>query len=310
MDDNTAKRLAESDYQKAKQAYKQARKAAGKSNKGKVIGIILLILISFLAGAFVMWTVGEDVIPFENPFAQPKVTQQATSQSSESVSSEAESSSAAAASSAASENAASYSSASTESASSDSASAASESSESSTSASVSSSLAASSTTNSSSSSASTSSQQSSESSAATTHVTTPATGTAAQYVGTWKGTLTETANLSSSSKRCYGATERPLELVIDSIEATGRVKAHAKVLIHNHDLSKLDRDIDRDISDKVVEFDDLTATYENGSIEFVADTSDGITVVISVEKGAGSNDGLSATVTCGFAKDVFTLEKD
>ena len=116
-------------------------------------------------------------------------------------------------------------------------------------------------------------------------------------------------NTSSSKKVCYGASEHPLELTIDSLESTGRIKGSAKVLAHGHELDKLDRDVDSHTGDKVVELSNIISTYYDDSIEFVADTSTGEKVVITLEPAetVGSKQQIQATVTCGYAKDIYLL---
>ena len=276
LDEKEAKRAAKAELKDAKAAYKDARKAAGKSSAPKVIAIIVAVLVVAGAAAGAGWWFAG-----QQGQASSAVGEQAAS--SESASDEPESAASAESSSASADSASSASDA--------------------TSSNGSSASSASET----SSSASTATQASSSSASAASEG--PAGGIQS-YIGTWEGELVATDS-TYGSKRCYGAEGHPLKLTIKDISSTGKITADAEMLYHGHE--KVRQDISSSELDEVIEVKDLVGTFkENGSFEFAKDDG-GYDVSISVST-VDKQDGtrtleVVAKSNDGSFTDSYTLAK-
>lgn len=135
------------------------------------------------------------------------------------------------------------------------------------------------------------------------------------YKGTWRGDMTQTKNESiGNDYRCYGASANPLEMTITQVDASGRIKADVKVLLHNHRTDDLSSDFDSVDGDQVVELKNLTGTLKNGTFKFTPDISDymddgDMTISVSVD----SDDGSKLDVLVGLdgvEDDEYVLSKD
>ena len=140
-------------------------------------------------------------------------------------------------------------------------------------------------------------------------------GDADAYVGTWQGDMTQTKNESvGNDYRCYGASANPLQLSITQVDASGRIKADAKVLLHNHRTDDLSSDSDSVEGDQVVELKNLTGTLKNGTFKFVPDISDYLKDgSMSISASVDSDDGSKLDVLVsldGVEDDKYILSKN
>lgn len=135
------------------------------------------------------------------------------------------------------------------------------------------------------------------------------------YVGTWRGDMTQTKNESiGNDYRCYGASANPLEMTITQVDASGRIKANVKVLLHNHRTDNLSSDSDSVDGDQVVELKNLTGTLKNGTFKFTPDISDymadgNLTISASVDSDDGSKLDVLVSLD-GVEDDEYVLSKD
>lgn len=140
-------------------------------------------------------------------------------------------------------------------------------------------------------------------------------GDADAYVGTWRGEMTQTKNESiGNDYRCYGASANPLEMTITQVDASGRIKADVKVLLHNHATDDLSSDSDSVDGDQVVELKNLTGTLKNGSFKFTPDISDYMkdgNMTISASVDSDDESKLDVLVRLdGVEDDEYVLAKD
>lgn len=81
----------------------------------------------------------------------------------------------------------------------------------------------------------------------------------ANYVGEWKGTLTETTGLGKS--HCYGAEGKEMILDIKEISSTGRMTLSATFMYHGHKMDSTAADATTMQGDEMVTFENLTGTF-------------------------------------------------
>lgn len=221
--------MSKAEFKEAKNAYKQARRAAGKSHKPMVIGIIIAIIVVAALASFATWYF---------------MSQQGTPESAEPAAQ----------------------------------------------------------------------VQTSQASSAGSAVE-DADDPYAKYLGTWEGELTSTEG--SYSGRCYGAEDEGMELTIESISKSGRMKASAKILYHGHAPIASGDDVDTLSGDAETAIDDLTGTFDesgftfNGALKRDGDKVEirvtpkivGSTIEYEVEVKSYYDDKWSET-------DTFTLTKE
>lgn len=132
----------------------------------------------------------------------------------------------------------------------------------------------------------------------------------AKFVGEWEGSLTSTVAGIGLGKRCYGAEDEPMQLDIQSISESGRVKASAEFLFHGHEYNSDSSDADTMTGDAMVEVKDLTSTFDRNGFEFTASVpkSNGKVIIRVVPKSGTTSDELEVTVTSEF--DDRQAEKD
>lgn len=140
-------------------------------------------------------------------------------------------------------------------------------------------------------------------------------GDADAYVGAWQGDMTQTKNESvGNDYRCYGASANPFQLTVTQVDASGSIKADAKVLLHNHRTDDLSSDSDSVEGDQVVELKNLTGTLKNGTFKFTPDISDYMkdgNLSISVSIDSDDSSKLDALVSLdGVEDDKYVLTKD
>lgn len=212
----------EDEVKKAKAAYKDAKKAAGKSSAPKVIAIIVIVVVVAAAIAGGFWYMNQQSQAAIQEAQDQAAAAQAEADAANQRADDAEAAAADAAKSSASASSASSAAAS------------------------------------SASSSASSSSASSDASAA---------GGIASYVGTWQGDLLEVTKYAAQA-RCYGAEGHPLVLEITESNATGSIKANAKVLFHDHPLLT-GSDASSSEGDDYIEVKDLVGTLDSsGSFKF------------------------------------------
>lgn len=101
------------------------------------------------------------------------------------------------------------------------------------------------------------------------------------YSGSWSGELIST--LGAATKRCYGASEKPMSMNIESISATGQMELSVDVLYHGHETATLPNDAKSSAGDAMVRSGQITSTFSSKSFTFRVDAGkDGNYAVVTV----------------------------